>query len=239
MSEQDQKQTPRKTKLKRITLQVAGFCARLLMYWSVIVIFLGVIYWVAPPVSTLMIGDWFRGQNVSRTYVSLDEISPYLPRAVIASEDASYCRHSGIDWEALNDVIKAAIKRGPSRGASTIAMQTAKNLFMVSSRSYIRKGLEIPVAMYLDLIWSKRKMIEIYLNIAEWGNGIYGAEAAAQHYFRKSAKNLTRQEAALLAVALPNPIQRNAGRPNNFHRVLAGQLLQRMNLEGDVDFCFR
>src|SRR5690606_8639913 len=123
-----------------------------------------------------------------------------------------FCQHAGIDWTELRAVVEAADEDGPSRGASTIPMQTAKNLFLWNGRSYIRKALELPVALYLDLIWSKRKMMENYLNIAEWGEGVFGAEAASRHYFGKSAKNLTRREAALLATALPNPLVRNPGK---------------------------
>jgi monofunctional biosynthetic peptidoglycan transglycosylase len=117
-------------------------------------------------------------------------------------------------------------------------MQAAKNLFLWPSRSYIRKGLEIPVALYIDLVWSKRRMMENYLNMAEWGEGIFGAEAAAQHHFRKPARALTRTEAALLATALPNPVRRNAGRPNARHRALAARLLGRM-AGGDLTSCLK
>ena len=140
----------------------------------------------------------------------------------MASEDARFCQHGGVDWEALRDVVEAADEDGPARGASTIPMQTAKNLFLWPSRSYIRKGLELPVALYLDLIWPKRRMMENYLNIAEWGEGVFGAEAAARRYFGKSARDLTRREAALLATALPNPFRRNPARPSARHRRARG-----------------
>lgn len=205
--------------------------------WAAAVVILSVLYLVIPPVSTLMVGDWLRGRAVQRNYVQLQQISPQLPLAVLTSEDSRFCSHFGVDWDALNDVIESAGEDGPRRGASTIAMQTAKNLFLLPSRSYIRKGLEVPLALYLDALWSKRRMMEIYLNIAEWGNGIYGAEAAARYYFNKSARNLTRREATLLATALPNPIRRNPGNPTRGHQALAERLSVRMNIEGPVDSC--
>ncbi len=234
-----QEQTTSKPSYRGIIRQILRLAWLALLYWIAIVVSLSMLYWIIPPVSTLMIGDWIRGKTVVRQYVPLEKISVHVPRAVLAAEDASFCEHGGVDWKAMGDVIKAAIRRGPSRGASTIAMQTSKNLFMVTSRSYIRKGLEIPVAMYLDLVWSKRRMIEVYLNIAEWGDGIYGIEAASRHYFGKPARLLGPREAALLAVALPNPILRNPGNPAGYHQALAGRLVQRMNNEGPIDSCFR
>lgn len=212
---------------------------RLFLCWLALIVVLSGLYTFVPPVSTLMIGDWLQGKSVLRDYVPLDEISPYLPRAIISSEDAGFCSHGGVDWREMGNVIKTALRRGTSRGASTIPMQTAKNLFLLSQRSYIRKGLEIPLALFLNSIWSKRRMMEVYLNIAEWGDGIYGAEAAAQFYFKKSAKALTQREAALLAVALPNPLLRNPARPAGYQVALAGRLMQRMNNDGALDFCFR
>jgi len=211
----------------------------LVLLWSGAVLLLGLLYWVVPPVSTLMLGRWMTLQPVGRDYVSLEEISPYLPLAVMTAEDSRFCEHGGVDWNALWQVVEAADEDGPARGASTIPMQTAKNLFLWPSRSYIRKGMEIPVALYLDLIWSKHRMMEIYLNIAEWGEGVFGAEAAARKYFRKSAKNLTRQEAALLARALPNPLVRNPGRPAGRHRALAAQLARRMEVAAPYTECLK
>lgn len=205
--------------------------------WAATVVVLSVLYLVVPPISTLMIGDWIRGRAVQRIYVPLEQISTQLPLAVLTSEDSRFCDHSGVDWGALNDVIDAAGDDGPRRGASTIPMQTAKNLFLLPSRSYLRKGMELPLALYLDALWSKRRMMEIYLNIAEWGEGIYGAEAAARYYFKKPARNLTRREATLLAAALPNPTRRNPASPGRGHQALADRLSTRMNIEGPVDSC--
>jgi monofunctional biosynthetic peptidoglycan transglycosylase len=174
-----------------------------------------------PPVSTLMFARWATFRGVERTYVPLARISPRLIAAVITSEDAQFCRHHGVDWGALNEVISDADEDGPSRGASTITMQTAKNLFLWPQRSTIRKGLEIPLAMLIDRVWGKRRVLEIYLNIAEWGHGLFGAEAASRRYFHKSAADLTQREASLLATALPNPILRDPSRPRRHQAVLA------------------
>ncbi len=192
-----------------------------LLFWGAVGIgglFLGLVllYAAVPPVSTLMLGRWATLQGASRDWVPLEAISRHLPRAVIAAEDSRFCQHRGVDWDALQEVIEAAGEDGPARGASTIAMQTAKNVFLWPGRSYIRKGMEIPVALVIDAVWGKERVMEVYLNVAEWGEGIFGAEAAARHHFRKSARDLSPREAALLAAVLPNPITRNAGRPSGY-----------------------
>lgn len=194
--------------------------------WAALVIGLGLLYAAVPPVSTLMLGRWLTLRPVERGAVRLDAVSRELPLAVITSEDQRFCQHHGVDWEALREVVED--EDGPSRGASTLSMQVAKNLFLWPSRSYLRKGLELPVALYLDRVWSKRRMMEVYLSIAEWGEGVFGAEAAARRYFNKSARDLTRREAALLAAALPNPIARNPARPSRNHQAAAARIASRM-----------
>jgi monofunctional biosynthetic peptidoglycan transglycosylase len=189
---------------------------------------LTLVYAVVPPVSTLMLQRWVMGESVDRRWRALDGISPALPVAVAMSEDARFCRHRGVDYEALRTVLDQADDEGPSRGASTIAMQTARNLFLWQGRSYVRKALEIVLAHWLDLVWSKRRVMEVYLNIAEWGEGVFGAEAAAQHAFRRSAASLTREQAALLAAILPNPLRRSANRPSPGVRRIAARILARM-----------
>jgi monofunctional glycosyltransferase len=186
-----------------------------------------VIYRFEPPVSTLMLARWLLGDTVDRQYVPLDRISLSLRAAVLVSEDARFCQHDGVDWGALREVLDTSKPGGPSRGASTIPMQTAKNLFLWPSRSYIRKIIEIPLALLLDLAWSKRRILEVYLNIAEWGDGIFGAEAAARHYFHKSADRLDAREAALLATALPSPAHRNPAKPSPRHAGLAARVMAR------------
>jgi monofunctional biosynthetic peptidoglycan transglycosylase len=195
--------------------RIAGWTVLVLILIPVILV---PVYWVVPPISTLMIYDRLFGP-VQRTWVSLDAMAPSLPASVVMSEDGKFCEHWGVDWQELTKVIDR--RNGPNRGASTITMQVAKNLFLWNSRSYIRKAFEIPLALYADLVWSKRRTMEIYLNIVEWGPGIFGAEAAAEHYFKRSAKALTAQQSALLVAALPNPIDRNPGKPSRFVRIRA------------------
>lgn len=199
------------------------------------IIALGLLYSALTPPSTLMLGRWLVGKPVARTAVPLEAIAPALPAAAITSEDARYCQHSGVDWAALRDVVDD--EDGPSRGASTIAMQTAKNVFLWPGRSYLRKALELPVALVMDLIWGKRRMMEIYLNVAEWGDGVFGAEAAARRWFNKSARQLSQREAALLVAALPNPLARSPARPSVRHRALAARLLARMEASGSLTEC--
>jgi monofunctional glycosyltransferase len=185
---------------------------------------------VVHPVSTLMLKDLVTFKGYDRQWVSIDNIAPALVHSVMMSEDGQYCTHQGVDWAAINQVIDDAMEGEGSRGASTIPMQTVKNLYLWSSRSYVRKVLELPYAMAIDVFWTKRRLMEIYLNIAEWGPGIYGIEAAAQFHFGVSAKNLSRRQAALLAVSLPNPILRKPSKPsrglNRLARVIERRAMQ-------------
>jgi monofunctional biosynthetic peptidoglycan transglycosylase len=193
----------------------------------VLLLSLALVYSALTPPSTLMLGRWLTLQSVDRQAVGLDAISPFLVQAVIASEDQRYCLHNGVDWGALRDVVDD--EEGPSRGASTISMQTVKNVFLWPGRSVIRKALEIPLAVVADTLWGKPRTLEIYLNIAEWGEGVFGAEAAARRWFGKPARALTRGEAALLAAVLPNPILRNPALPSRGVRAQAARIQARMN----------
>lgn len=166
------------------------------------------------PVSTLMLKDRLLLQSVERQWINIDDVSPHLVNAVMMSEDGQFCSHRGVDWHQLSLVVKDAVSGEPARGASTITMQVAKNLFLWNGRSYFRKALELPLSMAVDVTLSKKRIMEIYLNIAEWGSGIYGIEAASQYYFKRSASRLTLQQAALLAVTLPNPAIRNPAKPS-------------------------
>jgi monofunctional biosynthetic peptidoglycan transglycosylase len=183
-----------------------------------------------PPFSTLMAARVLTLRHVEREYVPLKRISPNLIRAVIAAEDGQFCNNHGVDWKAIRAVTQDVIAdEDASHGGSTITMQTAKNLFLWMGYSYIRKPIEVPMALLLDLIWSKRLIMENYLNVAEFGRGIFGAEAASRHYFRHSAATLSVREATLLAAVLPNPIRRNAARPTGFVSHYADSIAARMN----------
>jgi monofunctional glycosyltransferase len=220
----------------------AGLPARI-MRWIVLAMLalaaalvLGLILFrFVPAPSTLMIGRWLTFQPVERRWVPLTQMSPNLIRAVIAAEDQRFCEHSGVDWVELNSVLED--EDGPSRGASTLTMQTAKNVFLWPGRSYVRKALEIPLAMAIDLAWPKQRIIEVYLNVAEWGDGLYGAAASAQRYFRKPAARLSPAEAARLAGALPNPILRNPERPTRGLQSAAGRVQRRVGQLGPLGDC--
>ncbi len=169
-----------------------------------------VVYRFAMPAWTpTMAVSWAMGEPVTQEWVPLRRVSSQLKRAVIASEDARFCVHHGIDFGELKAAIDEARGGSSPRGASTITMQVVKNVFLWPGRSYVRKALELPLALIVELAWSKQRILEVYLNIAEWGPGIYGIEAAARQAFDKRASVLTANEAARLAVVLPNPVDRD------------------------------
>src|SRR5215203_7538578 len=190
----------RKTAFRLVRWLIVAVVAVLLLPYL-----LAPLYRVIDPVSTLMLARWVAGKRVDRTFVPMERIAPVLPRSVLTSEDGRFCAHRGIDWTELQASIEDAEDISEARGASTITQQTVKNLFLWPGRSFIRKGLEFPLALWMDLVLPKRRVLEIYLNIAEWGpNGEFGVEAAARSAFGKSARDLTGGEAALLAAILPN-----------------------------------
>jgi monofunctional glycosyltransferase len=170
-----------------------------------------------PPVTPLMLIRAVEGYGMTKSWRPLDQISPALARAAMAGEDAKFCEHHGFDWEAIRDAWRR-YRAGERhlRGASTISMQTAKNVFLWPGRDWIRKGLEAYFTVLIEPIWGKKRIIEIYLNVVEWGPGIYGAEAAAQFYFHKPARALSAEEAARLAAILPDPLNWSASRPDRY-----------------------
>jgi monofunctional biosynthetic peptidoglycan transglycosylase len=199
------------------------------------------LYRVADPVSTLMLWRWATRARVERAVKPIDLMAPVLPRTVLAAEDERFCSHHGIDFVELLHVIKAETRGvGRPRGGSGITQQLAKNLFLWPGHSYVRKALEFPLALWIDLVIPKRRQLEIYLNIVEWGpNGEFGAEAGARRAFNKSANALSASEAALLAAALPNPIKRDARRPGEGLRRLATLYVGRAAAVADIDRCVR
>ena len=219
-----------------IRLLALGVVWAALALFALFIVLVG-LYTVVRPVSTLMLARMVEGKSYQRVHVPLKTIAPVALASVVASEDASFCDNDGVDWGSLREVLSGAGKHGPSRGASTITMQTAKNLFLWPGRSTIRKGIEIGMALVMGEAWPKARTLEIYLNIAEWGDGIYGIEAAAERYFHKSASQLNSHEAALLATALPNPILRNPARPTPLQRRLAGSLEAKARENSDLLRC--
>jgi monofunctional biosynthetic peptidoglycan transglycosylase len=191
------------------------------------------LYRTGHPVSTLMLWRWITGKHVARQWIDFNAVSPYLPPSVVGAEDAKFCLHRGIDWDALQDVIDDAEDGEVTRGGSTITQQVAKNLFLWPGRSVIRKALELPLALWIDRVLPKQRTLEIYLNIAELGpSGQFGAEAGSAYAFGHSAASLSPREAALLAAILPNPLKRSARNPGPGVRRLAGTYTARAQSAG-------
>jgi monofunctional biosynthetic peptidoglycan transglycosylase len=197
------------------------------------------LYRVGHPVSTLMAWRWLQGAPMSRQWVHFSAISPFLPRSVVSAEDANFCSHHGIDWTALREVIDDAEDGEVTRGGSTITQQVAKNLFLWPGRSMVRKALELPLALWIDLVLSKQRILEIYLNIAELGpSGQFGAEVGSAYAFGRPASTLAPREAALLAAILPNPVRRSARNPGPGVRRLTGTYMARAQSSG-LQRCWR
>lgn len=189
---------------------------------------------VPPPVTPLML---MREAPIDRRWVPLERIAPALPRAVIAAEDNLFCRHRGVDWQSLSAAVEAYAEGERAGGGSTITMQTAKNLFLWPGRNPLRKAIEFPLTLLIEALWPKRRILEVYLNIVEWGPGIYGAEAAARRHFGKAAGELTSTEAARLAAVLPNPLRWSAGRPGDYVRRRAAVIHRRVGQLGPLLDC--
>jgi monofunctional glycosyltransferase len=222
--------------LRRIAIRVAIVLLVLLLIPYVVAPF----YRVIDPVSTPMLWRWATGSRVERRMLPLSQIAPALPLAVIVAEDGTFCHNRGIDLGAIREALRQSGDLEESRGASTITQQTAKNLFLWQGRSYIRKVLEIPLALWLNLVLSKRRILEIYLNIVEWGpNGEFGAEAGSRWAFGKSARDLNIYEAAEMASILPNPYRRSARVPGLLVRRLAGLYVRRSEEFFGLGACVR
>lgn len=176
---------------------------------------------INPPTTPYIIAEKMRLGDVDRQWVDLDEIAPVMARSVVAAEDANFCQHWGFDMGA----IRAAIEDGGNRGASTLTQQVVKNTFLWHGRSWLRKALEAGLTPAVELVWTKRRIVEVYLNIAEFDEGVFGVEAAARHYFGVGPEELTAVQAARLAALLPNPKERSASRPSPFVRKRAQSIM--------------
>lgn len=181
--------------------------------------------------------SWVSGHGLKRDYISSSNMSAHAKLAVIASEDQLFPDHSGFDWKSIKKAMKYNEKKpGRIRGASTISQQVAKNVFLWQGRSWIRKGLETYFTFMIETFWSKKRILEVYLNVIETGDGVFGIEAAAQEYFNKPAKNLTRQEAAMIAACLPNPKRYKVKPPSSYINFRSRVIVQQMNnLQTDPD----
>jgi monofunctional glycosyltransferase len=200
-------------------------------------VYIVLLKWMNPPFTLTQLSSWISGDGLKRDYVDGDEISYQLKLAVIASEDQIFPDHGGFDWKSIEKAVKYNKRKpGRIRGASTISQQVAKNVFLWQGRDYLRKGLEIYFTKMIEWIWGKERILEVYLNVIEMGKGIYGAEAAAQAYFKKPAKNLSRREAAMIAACLPNPKRYTVKPPSGHVIVKTPWIVRQMsNLEGDPD----
>lgn len=189
---------------------------------------------INPPITILMMQ---RPSKVERQWVDIDEISPKMIQAVVASEDNLFLSHSGFDFEQIKIAIEESKRKNkPMRGASTISQQTAKNVFLWNGRSYLRKGLEVWYTFLIETFWSKERIMEVYLNVIEYGDGIYGIEAASQHYFNRPAAKLSKRQSALIAAALPNPLKRDPAHPTKYLNRRANKIMRLMNNIGPVKF---
>jgi monofunctional biosynthetic peptidoglycan transglycosylase len=226
--------TPPLSKPKRWKRLFYGALATLLFLPA----FITLIYILVPvPITPLMIIRSTEGMPITKNWVALDKIAPELLRSVIVAEDATFCTNYGFEADALEKAWDNNQRGGRLRGGSTITMQTAKNVFLWPDRSFLRKGLEAWLTVYVQALWSKPRTMEVYLNVLEWGPGIYGAEAAARHHFNKSAAALSPYEAALLASVLPSPRRWSASKPGPYVRSRAETIQGRAAQSGDLASC--
>jgi monofunctional biosynthetic peptidoglycan transglycosylase len=190
--------------IKRAAASVAIFYAVLVILFS----------FVPPPINLYQLGESWRLGGIEKDWVGWDDIAPVMPQSVVAAEDANFCLHWGFDMAA----IRAAVEEGGNRGASTLSQQVAKNTFLWQGRSWLRKALEAVLTPVIELIWSKQRILEVYLNVAEFDEGVFGVQAAAQHHFGVDAADLTALQAARLAAVLPDPKGRSASEPSDLVR---------------------
>ncbi|MCW3118310.1 MAG: monofunctional biosynthetic peptidoglycan transglycosylase [Chitinophagaceae bacterium] len=192
--------------------------------------------WINPPFTITQLYSWITGHGLKRDYVSRKEISPNARLAVIASEDQLFPDHNGFDFKSIEKAMKHNQKSKSMHGASTISQQVAKNVFLWQSRSWLRKGLETYFTFMIELIWGKKRILQVYLNVSEMGEGVFGIEAAAQKYFNKPALNLSRQEASLIAACLPNPVRFKVKPVSSYVLYRSGWIIRQMNnLDKDPD----
>lgn len=199
----------------------------------------GLYRFVDPPATWLMVRDRLAGVAIERQVLPLEAMGRALPRAVIAAEDSRFCSHRGFDVEAIEAALEANRDGGRLRGGSTLSQQVAKNAFLWPGRTWVRKGLEAWFTVWLEALWPKRRVMEVYLNLAEWDRGVFGGEAAARHYFRTAASDLSPVQAARLAAILPSPIKRDAARPGRHTARHARAIERRMRVVAadNLDAC--
>lgn len=210
------------------------------IFWILFIaqlVYIVILRWIDPPITITQLDSVFSGSGLKRNMVSANEVSPNARLAVIASEDQLFPDHNGFDFKNIEKALVYNTKKpGRIRGASTISQQVAKNVFLWQGRSWIRKGFEVYFTFMIELIWGKKRIIDVYLNVAEMGEGIFGIEAASRAYFKKPALKLTRREAALIAAALPNPVKYKVSPASRYVNARAGWIQRQMsNLDNDPD----
>jgi len=225
-------------KTKGLGLRVWRFLKRLFIFLFIFHLFyLLILKWVNPPITMTQFVSWITGDGLKRDYVSYSEMSNYAKIAVISSEDQLFPEHNGFDWKSIEKAMEHNEKNPKKiRGASTISQQVAKNVFLWQGRSWIRKAFETYFTFMIELIWGKERILEIYMNVVETGKGIFGIEAAAQAYFHKPAKKLSRKESAMIASCLPNPKMFTVVPLSRYVASNCYRIMRHMdNLEGDVE----
>jgi monofunctional glycosyltransferase len=196
----------KKGKKKGLARRIARIIFKVFVYGFLLsIVYIFVCKWLNPPITITQLGSVLGGHGLHRNYADMDEISPNIKLAVMAGEDQLFPDHNGFDFKSIQKAMKHNQKSKSLRGASTISQQVAKNVFLWQHGGFFRKGLEVYFTFMIEKIWGKKRILQMYLNVAEMGEGIFGVEAAAQHYFKTSAKNLSRKQAALIAACLPNP----------------------------------
>ncbi len=230
--------------MKKFISKIWKICLKGFLWFIAISIFLVILFrWVPVYVTPLMVIRVVEQKldgnemKLSKTWKPLDEISPDLQLAVVCSEDQNFLKHHGFDFGAIEKALKHNEKSKKKRGASTISQQTAKNVFLWPGRSWLRKGFEVYFTFLIETIWSKERIMEVYLNIVELGNGVYGAEAASNEFFNKSANSISKEQAAALTVVLPNPLKYNAKNPSSYLKGRMNWTLKQMRYwEGNIDY---
>jgi len=223
--------------MMKFARRIFRFFLKVLLWFFAISIGLVILYRFVPvPITPLMVirlfeqaADEDREMKLRKDWVPMEEISKNAPQAVYASEDQKFLEHSGFDFEAMKKAWEGNQQGKNIKGASTITQQTVKNVFLWQGRNYLRKGLEAYFTVLVELIWSKERIMEVYLNVIEMGDGIYGIEAASQEFYKKPAANLSRAEAAMIAAVLPNPIRWSPTRPTNYNRQRQAWIMKQMN----------
>ena len=209
-----------------------AFVTALLLFYSLVTLSLLMLRWVNPFTTAVQterrLESLWQRKSYQKVYqfVPMEQISPALQHAVVAAEDARFFQHHGFDWKEVQNAVEDDLEKGKSRGASTITQQLVKNLFLSTSRSFLRKGVEFSIVPVAELVLSKKRILELYLNVIEWGPGVYGAEGAAQHYFHVSARRISRDQAVDLASILPAPLRRKPGHLTEYDRIISARMAQ-------------